>query len=198
MAAELLKHNNINKTKNSMKFLIIGMSLLLNQICLGQDTPAFTDEIVLWRCSNDTSLKITCRYSNYANIIEISGPLIMNEGSQITGLLKISDGSFEENRLTPQQHAEQILGQKQFQTQDIQHKEVIINQGFFSTQYFYYNINNKPVVTFEGTCKNAKTEKLEKDLQLSPARKKELLEKIEQDNEKPKIKTKTAVIGNRG
>lgn len=159
---------------------------------------AFTEENVLWSCRIDTSLKVTYRFSNYANIIEINGPLIMDTSSVIRGVLKISDGSFEEKKLTPQQQAEQILSKVESQTQNIQQKEFFIKQGFFSVQIFYYNTSIRPFVTFEGDCKNAKTKKLDKDLQLSPQQKKELDEKIEKDKQKPKIKTKTANGGKRG
>lgn len=179
-----------------MKNKIFVLSLFLYVNCFSQS--AFTEESILWQCRIDTSLKVTYRFSNYSNIIEINGPLIMDTASMIAGVLKISDGSFEQQKLTPQQQAEQILSKTESQIQNIQQKEVVIKEGFYSVQIFYYNTNKKPFVTFEGDCKNAKTKKLDKDLQLSPTRKKELLEKIEKDNEKPKIKTKTAVIGDRG
>lgn len=192
MAAGLLKHNNSEYMKN--KILLI--SLFFSLKIFSQS--AFTEESVLWQCRIDTSLKITYRLSNYANIIEINGPLVMDTSSIITGVLKISDGSFEQQKLTPQQQAEQILSKTESQIQNIQQKEIIIKQGFYTVQIFYYNTNKKPFVTFEGDCKNAKTKKLDKDLQLSPQQKKELHEKIEKDKQKPKIKTKTANGGKRG
>lgn len=159
---------------------------------------AFTEESVLWQCRIDTSLKVTYRLSNYANIIEINGPLTMDTASIISGTLKISDGSFEQEQLTAQQQAERIINKTQSQAPNVQQKEIAIREGFYSKQFYYYNTSKKPFVTFEGDCKNAKTKKLDKDLKLSPAQKKEMLEKTKKDDAKPKIKTKTAVIGDRG
>lgn len=184
--------------KNGFKFLIIGSCLLLNTYCFGQDLPAFTNEVILWTCPNDTSLKITYRYSNYANIIEINGPLTMDTASAISGMIKISDGSFEQKQLTPQQQAEQILNKTEYQTQNVQQKAMTINSGFFSQQIFYYNTNTKPTVTFDGNCIDAKTKQLNKNLQMSPKRKQELLEKMEEDKGKTTPKTKTANGGVRG
>ena len=182
----------------SLKISIIGVCLLLNKVCYGQDLPAFTDEVVLWNCPNDTSAKITYRYSNYSNIIEINGPIVMDTASVISGILKLSEGSFEENKLTPQQQAEHILNKKITNIQNVQQKTITIKSGFFSAQIYYYNTNIKPSITFEGDCMNAKTKQLNKDLQLPPKRKKELQEQFEKDKGKFKPKTKTVVIGNRG
>lgn len=159
---------------------------------------AFTEEKTLWVCKFDTSLKVTFRYSNYSNIIEINGPLFMDTASAISGTLRISDGSFEEAQSTPQQKAEMALTNAEPKTKNVQEKEIAIRTGFFSVQFFYYNTKVKPLVTFDGNCITKKTKQLDKDLQMSPNQKKELLKKIEDDKQNPKIKTKTAVIGDRG
>lgn len=184
-----------NKTYQK-KILCIFSFILFHISVLSQ--AAFTEEKVLWICKIDTSLKVTYRFSNYADMIEINGPLIMDTSSVIRGVLKISDGSFEEKKITPQQQAEKIIKKVESQTQNIQQKEIIIKQGFFSVQIFYYNTSIRPFITFEGECENAKTKKLDKDLELSRQQKKKLNEKIEKDKQKPKIKTNTANGGKRG
>lgn len=184
--------------KNGLKFLTIGLCLLLNKYCFGQDLPAFTDDLILWTCPNDTSLKITYRYSNYANIIEINGPMVMSSASAISGILKISEGSFEQQQLTPQQQAEQILNKTETKTQNVQQKTITISSGFYSSQIPYYNTNTKPVVTFEGDCIDEKTQQLKKDLQFSPKQKQELQKQFENGKQKTTPKTKTANGGVRG
>ena len=159
---------------------------------------AFNEDKLLWVCAQDTALKLTFRYSNYASIIEITGPLYMDSASVITGELRISAGSFEQQQLSPQELVDKMAGKKVPQAPDVQSKAIRIAEGFYSKQFYYYNSSQRPFVSFEGSCRNAKMDRLDEDLKMSPERKKELLDKSKELDKKPQIKTKTAVIGDRG
>lgn len=180
---------------NNLKYTLI-LSVLVLSNAFSQS--AYTEEKILWICRIDTNLKITYRYSNYTNVIEINGPLEMDTASAISGILTLSEGSFEQEQSTPQQKAEMMLTKTESKTPNVQQKEIKINSSFFSRQIWYYNTKSKPIVTFDGNCVNAKTKQLDRDLKRTDTQKKELRKKSEDSDKKFQPKTKTPVIGDRG
>jgi hypothetical protein len=143
------------ENKYSTKIIIF---CIFSLFCLASYAqPAFTDETVLWVCPADASLKITYRMNNYANEIEINGPFNMPANKSVSGVLKISNGSFEQpKQLTPNEVSQAAMGNyKSKETLPVQSKELTISERYYSKSYFYYGTDKQPTVTFEGSCTNA-------------------------------------------
>ena len=192
--------------KAGKRHFILFFFLLFSLVTKAQE--AYTPEKTLWTCPTDATLKITYRMNNYSNEIEIIGPFNMSDNNSISGVLKISEGTFVE----PKQLSAKDILNNNYKEDKSGYKptlDINISEKYYYKTFMYYGTDSKPFVTFEGKLRNANSEKkLDELFEKSRKINKSTTEKvnnltkdtlyIKKQELQRKIKHKPAVIGVRG
>ena len=143
----------------NLKIILIVFLSFFSLISKAQDI--YTAEKILWVCPNDPNLKITYRMGNYSNEIELTGPFNMLSNNRITGILKISQGTFQPpKQLSPEETANIYFNKKNYadESSTLQTLEILIAEKYYTKTISYYKSDTKPNVSFEGKCESSSQE----------------------------------------